>query len=242
MSKIEINDSTMIDVLNYSDSTVVLSTHLSPQGYAFDGIRVENEPTIETISFSEIRQANSKTNLFRNGILRFSDKVEEVVYEKLGIKNWREILSPQDIRKIILKPSPTEQDYKKILNITEPADFERVRGELIMLDNTGLYDISSRLKTTITKRYEEIKAGKTRTEIKIDIPTKNKSEDEIRAEIKAENDSQFKQMKDQIAQLMQMLSQQNNDTVQTPVVEPLEEGTSETKVASTRGRKPKTTE
>lgn len=239
MSK-EINDSTMVDVLNYSDSIVVLPTHLNPNGYAIQGVKDEGEATIETISFGEIRQANSKTNAFKTGILKFSKEQEEAVYNKLGIKNWKELLSWQEIRNIILNPTPSLSDYQKIINVSDVADFERIRGEYIMLKNTKLYDISSRLGEVIFKRYEELKAGKTRSAIKVDIPTRQRTEDEIRKEVQAETEAKLKDSEDKMAamqaqleQLTQLLmSQQNSAQVQA------EAPTQEEKPKSNRGRKP----
>jgi len=203
----EINDSTMIDVLNYSDSTVVLATHLNPNGYTIEGVREEGDPVIETISFGEIRQANSKTNAFKTGILRFQKEYEQAIYERLGIKNWKNLLSWEEIRKIILNPTPSADDYQKIIAITDSADFERVRGEYIMLKNTKLYDLSSRLGEIISKRYEELKAGKTRSSITINVPTRQKSEDEIRAEVKAETDAKLKESEDKMSAMQAQLEQ-----------------------------------
>lgn len=236
MEKNDINDSTMIDVLNYSDSAVILATHLNKEGAVFEGIRVEGEPTIEVLSFAEIRQANSKNNHFKTGLLRFQPKHEQQIYEKLGIKNWKSILSLREIRDIILKFNPTKEDYQKIINVTEPADFERIRGEAIMLRNTKLYNISHNTLELIEKRYEEIKAGQARSQIPIEIQTKDKTEDDKH---QAENDAKMKQLQDQVAQLTQLtqllLAQQ-----QTSNPEPIQEQATENKTTTSRGRKPKT--
>ena len=72
----------------------------------------------------EIRYANN-FNAFRNGMLFFEESKAEDVYNILGIKDWKNILTNKDIREIILHP--TYEGLEKLIAIKDSAMFERVR-------------------------------------------------------------------------------------------------------------------
>ncbi|KAF6626951.1 hypothetical protein H6F38_23120 [Paenibacillus sp. EKM208P] len=169
----EFNDNTLIDVFNFSNSTVCVVTHLNPKGHQFEPAMTDNPFSIQ-MYFSEIRNINNQSNIFREGFLRFSKEKEKDVYEKLGISDWQNILKDTDIEDIIL--NPTKEGIERLLAIRSTSLFERVRGILIQLDNSGRHDISGRVKNAIQIRYKEIYQGKLQTEI---IVAKTDAENEI---------------------------------------------------------------
>ncbi|PZT57490.1 hypothetical protein [Paenibacillus silvae] len=160
----DVVESTIIDVLNYSDSCVVVPTHIKPDGYLFEPA-IDGQPYALQLSFSEIRGINSQSNLFREGFLRFRETESDSIYEKLGIRNAESILTDEDIKDIIL--TPTKDGLEKLIKIQSSSMFERIRGALIQLDNSNKYDISTRVKNVITERYRELYSGKRITEIVI---------------------------------------------------------------------------
>jgi hypothetical protein len=160
----DVIDSSIIDVLNYSDSCVVVSTHIKPDGYLFDPA-IDDQPFALQLSFAEIRGINSQSNVFREGFLRFQETEQKSIYEKLGIRNYESILTDDDIKHTILKP--TKDGLERLLKIQSSSMFERIRGMLVQLENSNKYDISTRVKNVITERYKELYSGKKITEIVI---------------------------------------------------------------------------
>lgn len=218
----EIVESTIINVLNYSDSFASFPTQIKPDGYLFEPALDSDgeQPFAIPISFSEIRVANSQSNIFREGILRFDKDFEQDVYVKLGIRDWEEILSDADIRKILLKP--TKSGLEKVVKITSSSLLERVRGMLIMLENTGMYDISIRVKDVVNKRYQELYNNQKKSDIIIAATVdeqnnepKKPSEEEI-AKIREEVSAQFK---DEIAKQILELEQKHKDELKKAVKE-----------------------
>ncbi|GAB6989359.1 hypothetical protein [Paenibacillus pini] len=165
-------DSTIIEVLNYSDSYASIQTQIKPDGYLFEP-SIDGLPYAIPLSFAEIRVVNSQSGVFREGILRFDPEHEEDVYTKLGIRDWEEILSDSQIHNIILKP--TKKGLESLIKITSTSMFERVRGIMVQLLNTGMYDISTRVKDVINERYRELYSNKRISEI-IVVPTLDESE------------------------------------------------------------------
>ena len=89
----------------------------------------------------------------------------------MAIRDWENILTDEEIRDIILNPTP--EGVKKIIAITNPAMFERVRGIFIQLKNTNMYDISMRIATVINERYKELYRGQRNSAIKVSIDNTN---------------------------------------------------------------------
>lgn len=171
MSKQAIVDSTMINVLNHSASRISLPTQINPDGYWFEA-SIDGVPSLIPMSFSEIRVANSQSQIFREGYLRFDEDVEESVYEALKIRDWQDVLSDDEIRDILL--NPTKDKLERIVRVTSMSMFDRIRSILISLDNAGTYDIPKRVADIVNNRYQELYRGIRKSEITI-----TKSQQEI---------------------------------------------------------------
>ena len=173
----------IINVLNYNDNSVCIKTrlkeYLCPQ-------RENGQPSVTPLEFSEIEELNSASPCFKMGLLFFEESRQEEVYESLRIADWKDILKNEDIRDIIL--NPTYENMSKILKIENVAYFERVRGVLNSLQNSGEYDISIRVARIIDERYKEIRSRKYKTRIVLSQKTHSSgySADEIAA-IRNEN-------------------------------------------------------
>lgn len=210
-------DSTVINVLNFSDSYTTIATSIKPEGYLFPP-SLSDEPYAIPLSFSEIRVVNSQSNVFREGILRFESEFEKEVYTKLGIRDWEQILSDKQIRDIILKP--TKDGLDRFVKVTSSSLFERIRGMLIMLENTGMYDISMRVKNLVNTRHQELQQGNRISEIKIQTTSdemvnanEQKVDDNLIAKLKEEIMEQIKA--EQLAEFKKSLESQIREEMKT---------------------------
>ncbi|WP_440118455.1 hypothetical protein [Paenibacillus sp. QZ-Y1] len=159
-----INDSTLIDVHNYTDGCVAVASNIKQDGYLFEPSS-NDIPYVLQLSFSEVRGINTQSHVFREGYLRFDPAKEKDIYEALGVRNWETILTNKDIEKIILEP--TKEGLELLMKIDSTSLFERVRGMVTQLDNSNAYDISTRVKNAIDSRYKELYEGKRITAIQI---------------------------------------------------------------------------
>jgi hypothetical protein len=236
-------ESTIINVLNYSDSYASFPTQIKPDGYLFEPSFGE-EPFAIPVSFSEIRVANSQSNIFREGILRFDPEFEKEVYEKLGIRDWEQILTDREIRKIIL--TPTKDGLEKIVKITSASLLERVRGLLIMLENSGRYDISLRVKDVVTRRHmelynnqrksdivitataseqldksqeQEVDIEKIKEQLRAELESEMRKEADREAEISKIREEALAQLKEEMSKQMKELEQKHKDELKKAVKE-----------------------
>jgi len=203
---ITITDSSVINVLNYSDSIVSIATNIRPEGYLFEPAMNEQQSFAIPLSFAEIRIVNSQSAIFREGKLYFDKEYEEEVYKKLGIYDWENILSDTQIRDTILKP--TKDKLEKIIKINSLSMFDRIRGMLILMRNTGMYDISMRVIDVINYRYQELYKGKKQTEIIINETNQEVSKEEIiskelekmKLEFELQKQEMIKQIREELEQ------------------------------------------
>ena len=173
-------DSTVVNVYNYSPSPISVATHINPAGYWFEGSLDGEEPVIVPITFAEIRVVNGQSQVFREGRLRFEPTIEQDVYETLRIRDWENILSNDEIKDIIL--NPTKEKLEKIVKITSMSLMDRVRGILAGIKNDNSYDIVERVVDVINARYKELYAGRRKSEIEI-YKTKQEMIEETKKDI-----------------------------------------------------------
>lgn len=180
-------------VLNYSASPVGVSTKYD--SFLIDGGSAE-EPGSIPLTFDEIAVINSKSNVFKIGLLRFDPRDEEEMYEALSIQNWRDILTQSQIEDAILFPSL--ESMQKILAIENEAYFERIRGTMISLRNRGK-DITVKVERMIEQRRDELSRKQRKTSIKL-MP--RDEEDKT-----APSQDEFNAMKEQLAQMQAMMAE-----------------------------------
>jgi len=187
-----------INVLNYNDHIVVVSTR--DKSYVIEAAR-DNTPSKTPFSFSEIETINSNSNAFTSGTLRFEDFEEAEIYPELRIVNWKNILKNDEIVDIIL--NPTFDGLDKIIEIKNSSMFERVRGIFVKLKNSNNDDISMRVERIINERYKELMNGIRNTEIQLTKKDVKRTIHEDTSTIKAENE----QLKNEMAELKEMMAQ-----------------------------------
>lgn len=222
-----IKETEKISVYNYNENRVSLV--VSPdRSYSFDPSPDGVTPCVIPMTLDEIRYANN-SGAFRNGTLFFEKSKEKEVYDILGIQNWKDILSNEDIKEIILHP--TYDGLTKLINIKDSAVFERVRTAYQKLIIEGTNDISVRVEQIIKTRYKELLNKQVNTSIvltKKDIPEEvdTKEVDELKAQNQA--------MQEQMAQMQKLLEQMM--AAQNATAEKPEEQT-EPKKTTTRTKK-----
>jgi hypothetical protein len=207
-----IDKTKLINVLNYNMNPIAIQTHVKE--YLCASAKGENLPSVTPLSISEIEYMGSKDNVFKIGLLRFPEELEKEIYEEyLRMTDWKEILTNEEIKEIILHP--TIDGLSKIINIKNTAYFERVRGIFFMLKNSNGYDISNRVEAVITRRYKELSNQQVKTDIKLttkDEKQQNVSKEEINS-LKEQNRTMQEQMETMQKMMEQMMAMQSNNVV-----------------------------
>ena len=201
-----IKETEKISVLNYNENRV--SVEVAPnKSYSFEPSNDGVIPTVIPMSIDEIRYANNST-AFKNGTLFFDKSREEEIYKELNITDWKNILSNNAIREIILHP--TYDGLNRIIAIKDSAEFERVRAVFHKLKQDETHDVSARVAQIINTRYKELLNRQINTSIvlpKKDIPeTVNSAEVD---ELKAQNAAMQEQMAQMQKLIEQMMATQN---------------------------------
>lgn len=179
-------------VLNHSASPVCVSTKYD--SFIIDGGSPESPGSLP-LSFDEIAVINSKSQVFKIGILRFEPRFEAELYEALAVPRWQEIMTQWQIEDALI--NPTLETTQKILDIENEAYFERIRGAMISLRNRGV-DITVKMEHMVEQRHEELMRRQRKTSIRL-IP----QEDEVVAPSQAEFDA----MKEQLAAMQAMMAE-----------------------------------
>jgi len=210
----KITDNSIINVYNTSNYTVVLPTHLNPEGYLFAGYMDDN-PVMIPITFSEIRLINSSSMLFREKHLTFDEKDESDIYEALKILGWKDILTNDQIEDLIL--NPTKEKLEKVVAATTMSMLDRIRGALVSMQNTGQYDISQRVIDVVNARYQELYAGKRGSQIVI-----NKTQQEVVEETKKDviQEELAKMRKEIESQVRKEMAESNKASAKKPAGRP----------------------
>lgn len=207
-----IKENVSIPVYNYNESNICIptniSTHILPP--AVDGV-----PSVDYLSFAEINYINGISDCFRTGLVRFDDNDKEEIYSALGFADWKNILTNDEIRDILL--NPTIEGLQKIIDITNASVFDRIRTIFVSLKENTDNDISNRVIKIMETRELEFKRGIYKTQIVLkpkDVSEKPVSNDEINA-IKEQN----AMLMEQLAEMQKMIASLKSDKSGTPNTE-----------------------
>lgn len=200
-----------IPVYNYNEAKVYVVSNVKEYSFEpFNGVT----PSMEYMSYPEIAYLNSRTEYFKAGYLRFSTEDEAEIYESLGITDWQNILTNQQIEEILLKP--TVSGLQKILSITKVAVYERIKPIFMRLCNSSEEDMSMRVTKLMKKRFEEVRRGQLVTEIEV-VPkafentNTNDSQSEIQV-LREQNELLQKQIADMKALTEQLIAKKVEET------------------------------
>ena len=153
-------------------------------------------PTAYPFTMSELQQIANISTVIQSGYLRPAKEDAEYIYETLRIRDWKDILTEEDIEDIILHP--TVEGLTKLINIKDTFYFERIYGVFIGLKNVNV-PIAANVDRLLRGRYKELQKGKINTDYTVrekDLPIQetcvvNNSSDEIDA-LKAAIENQNK--------------------------------------------------
>lgn len=148
-------------VLNYNSSPVGIST--KHESYLVEG-GTREAPGSLPLTFDEISVVNSNSPAFKIGLLRFEPEYEAELYDSLSIRDWKNIFTIEQIEKALTEPDM--ETSQKILDIENDAYFERIRGVMIGLRNSGV-DIPGKMERMIEQRRLELARRQRKTEIKL---------------------------------------------------------------------------
>ena len=196
MSKL---DTQNINVLNYNENEVFVDS--SREHFKFNASRDGKTPTVIPMALSDLQYIASNTDIIVTGWLTFDDDVKEEVYKELRIANWKEILSNEDIRNILMKP--TMEGLQKIINIDNQTYFDRVRITMFKLMNDGV-DITTKVSRIINQRYDELQKRQRKSSIILTKKDTTVSADKVKelSEQNASLQSQLDEMKKILEQMM----------------------------------------
>lgn len=207
-----IKENVSIPVLNYNESNVCIptniSTHILPP--AVDGV-----PSVDYLSFAEINYVNGISDCFRTGMVRFDDNDKEEIYSALGFADWKNILTNDEIRDILL--NPTIEGLQRIIDVTNASIFDRIKTIFVSLKENTDNDISNRVIKIMETRELEFKRGIYKTQIVLkpkDVSEKPVSNDEINA-IKEQN----AMLMEQLAEMQKMIASLKSDKSKTSSTE-----------------------
>lgn len=205
-----IKDMKTINLLNYNENVVVVST--KHDSYAIEPAIDSETPTILPLNLEEILYINGNSAAFKSGILRFPEEIEKEIYEDhLRIPNWKDLLTIKEMEDIILRP--TMEKLVRLVGIKDVGTFDRLRGVFTRLKNTTNSDISMRVERIINARSDELRRGIRNTEIVIKPKdTASAIQNEEVDAIKEQNIALQRQM-NQMQKLMEkMLASQSSNT------------------------------
>lgn len=188
-----IKEKVSIPVYNFNESNVCIPTNISTYILppAVDGV-----PSVDYLSFAEINYVNGISDCFRTGLIRFDPSDEKEIYETLNIANWKDILTNEEIKNILL--NPTIDGLQRIIDVTNASIFDRIRTIFVSLKENTDNDISNRVIKIMETRELEFKRGIYKTQIA--LKPKDVTE-------KAVPDAEIKAIKEQNAMLMAQLEE-----------------------------------
>lgn len=231
MSKYNTQD---INVLNYNENDVFVNG--SKEHYKFAASRNGNIPTVVPIPMNELQYIASNTSIIETGWLTFDDDVKEEIYTELRIPNWRDILSNNDIKTILTKP--TMEGLQKIIDIENQSYFDRVRIVMFKLMSEGV-DITTKVNRIVTQRYDELQKRQRKSNIVLTKKDTTVSADKVR-ELSEQNVSLQSQLDEMKKMMEQMMTMQVASQVEIKV-ENKEETVKEPITPKKTGRPPKKT-
>ena len=185
-------------VLNYNSSPVVIKTRYESMVIP-GGSRTA--PSSLPLSVDEILQVNNEAPFFKCGLLFFEPEFQEDLYEECRIKNWRAILTDEQIEDIILHP--TIEGLQKILSIETEIYFERCYGVYIGLMNAN-FPIPNNVSKIMKIRRTEFRHRKTKTEIEL-------TPKDVATPVAAEEFEKTKAQVDKLLNLVAEMKKQNEE-------------------------------
>ena len=206
MSKYKTED---INVLNYNENDVFVNG--SKEHYKFKASKNGKVPTVVPIPFNELQYIASNTNIITTGWLTFDNDIKEEIFTELRIPDWKDILSNEDIKNILIHP--TMEGLQKIIDIENQTYFDRIRITMFKLMNDGV-DITTKVSRIVNQRYEELQKRQRKSSIILTKKDTTVSADAVR-ELSEQNASLQNQLDEMKKMMEQMMAMQTASHVET---------------------------
>lgn len=177
--------------MNYSPVKTGVQTQT--RGILFEAA-TDGIPTIDHLTFQEVEFVNSRSGVFRRGELRFEEDKQDEIFNQLHYPDWKKVLlSEDDVKNLVVNPN--KENAERIVAIKDSNTIERVRGIMNSLINQQ-FDVSTKIKSIINKRFEELQNGKITSEIVVGkISSPAASEESLTA------------MQEELSQMRELLAQ-----------------------------------
>ena len=163
-----VRDVKNIRVYSYQRNTVILTCpHRTITMAAAEG----GIPTVEYMTFEEIEYINSRSPVFKTGMIEFEEAYKDELCEELHI-DASKCLYEKDIDDMLIHPRA--EALKKIVTIDDLMTIERVRGHMAVVYGSITQDV----RRVVETRYNEINSGVRKSAIQIgNVETKVNSQD-----------------------------------------------------------------
>lgn len=206
MSKYKTED---INVLNYNENDVFVNG--SKEHYKFKASKNGKVPTVVPIPFNELQYIASNTNIITTGWLTFDNDIKEEIFTELRISDWKDILSNEDIKNILIHP--TMEGLQKIIDIENQSYFDRVRIAMFKLMGEGV-DITTKVSRIVNQRYDELQKRQRKSSIVLTKKDTTVSVDTVR-ELSEQNASLQNQLDEMKKMMEQMIAMQTASHIET---------------------------
>ena len=208
MSKYKTED---INVLNYNENDVFVNG--SKEHYKFKASKNGKVPTVVPIPFNELQYIASNTNIITTGWLTFDNDIKEEIFTELRIPDWKDILSNEDIKNILIHP--TMEGLQKIIDIENQSYFDRVRIAMFKLIGEGV-DITTKVSRIVNQRYDGLQKRQRKSSIVLTKKDTTVSVDTVR-ELSEQNASLQNQLDEMKKMMEQMMAMQTASHVETKI-------------------------
>lgn len=160
-----IKDTDMLEIYTEYEHNIYLPTQ-SPNGFGYTITGAMNGQYVTTqVPFSDVKYINRLSGVFKTGRVRIESENEEEILKMLKIDKNKGFYPKSRIEEMILEP--TDEILEEIIAIKDMSVIEQFVAELVGLENTNEYDISSKVGTYIRARKEELDEGATVSELKV---------------------------------------------------------------------------
>lgn len=227
-------DTQNINVLNYNENEVFVDS--AKEHYKFNASRDGKTPSIIPMTLSELQYICTNTDVIVTGWLTFDDNLKEEIFKELRVPNWKDILTNEDIEKILTHP--TIEGLQKLIDIENQTYFDRVRIIMFKLIHNGI-DITTKVSRIVEQRYNELRKRQRISSISLTKKDTQVSSDEVKI-LSEQNASLQNQLNEMKKMMEQMMAMQNASKVETKV-ENKEETVKEITTPKKAGRPPKKT-
>lgn len=168
-----------VRVYNYGLSGVGFPSQHSEHGVYIRG-RDEDEPyVVERVAFDDIEIENSKSDIFKVGLLRFHPDEEDEIYEKLGIDDRENIKTDEELMEILSDNSI--ENIKRISKIKSNTLINRMINVLFSMERQRQTP-DPNISAAVIERSKELSYGKQITNSRISqlIDQDNKAKEEAK--------------------------------------------------------------